>query len=53
VEAVADIGQPDVMVIDVAAMGADWRQEVQTEVIERIPAAMADACGLDQPAPAW
>ncbi|MBP2328492.1 phenylpyruvate tautomerase PptA (4-oxalocrotonate tautomerase family) [Kibdelosporangium banguiense] len=49
----ADIGQPDVMVVDVAVMDADWRQDVRTEVIERILAALAHACGLDRPAPAW
>jgi phenylpyruvate tautomerase PptA (4-oxalocrotonate tautomerase family) len=49
----AEIGQPDVMVIDVAVMDADWRQEVRNEVIERILAAMADACGLEKPAPSW
>lgn len=49
----ADIGQPDVMVIDIAVMDADWRQDVRTEAIERILAAMAEACGLDKPSPAW
>ncbi|MFD3354463.1 tautomerase family protein [Streptomyces fradiae] len=49
-----DAGQEaDVMVIDVAVMDGDWRQEVRTEVIERLLAAMADACGLAEPAPAW
>jgi phenylpyruvate tautomerase PptA (4-oxalocrotonate tautomerase family) len=48
----ADTGL-DVMVIDVAVMDADWRQEVRTQVIERVLAAMADACGLEKPAPAW
>jgi phenylpyruvate tautomerase PptA (4-oxalocrotonate tautomerase family) len=43
----------DVMVIDVAVMDADWRQEVRTEVIERVLAAMAAACGLEKPSPAW
>jgi phenylpyruvate tautomerase PptA (4-oxalocrotonate tautomerase family) len=43
----------DVMVIDVAVMEGDWRQEVRTAVIERILAATADACGLAQPSPAW
>ncbi|MER5507536.1 tautomerase enzyme [Streptomyces sp. NPDC002766] len=43
----------DVMVIDVAVMDGDWRQEVRTAVIERILAAMADACGLAQPSSAW
>ncbi|MDX3187816.1 tautomerase enzyme [Streptomyces sp. MN03-5084-2B] len=50
----ADAGpEPDVMVIDVAVMDADWRQEVRTQVIERVLAAMADACGLTEPSPAW
>jgi phenylpyruvate tautomerase PptA (4-oxalocrotonate tautomerase family) len=50
----ADAGpELDVMVIDVAVMDADWRQEVRTHVIERVLAAMADACGLDKPSPAW
>lgn len=34
-------------------MDADWRQEVRTQVVERVLAAMTDACGLDKPAPAW
>ncbi|WP_112268180.1 tautomerase family protein [Lentzea terrae] len=49
----ADVPGLDVMVIDVAVMDADWRQEVRTQVVERVLAALADACGLDQPAPAW
>jgi len=50
----ADLGpDPDVMVIDVTLMDGDWRQDVRTEVIERVLAAMADACGLAEPAPAW
>ncbi|MFF4352576.1 4-oxalocrotonate tautomerase family protein [Streptomyces sp. NPDC001530] len=50
----ADIGpDADVMVIDVAVMDGDWRQEVRTAVIERILAALAGACGLPQPAPTW
>ncbi|WP_406451910.1 tautomerase enzyme [Streptomyces sp. NBC_01622] len=43
----------DVMVIDVAVMDGDWRREVRAEVIERILAAMAEACGLPEPSPAW
>lgn len=43
----------DAMVIDIAVMDGDWRQEVRTEVIERILAAMAGALGLDAPSPAW
>jgi phenylpyruvate tautomerase PptA (4-oxalocrotonate tautomerase family) len=50
----ADAGPDlDVMVIDMAVMAGDWRQEVRAEVIERVLAAMADACGLAKPSPAW
>ncbi|MGW7402907.1 tautomerase enzyme [Streptomyces sp. NPDC054833] len=43
----------DVTVIDVAVMDGDWRQEVRAEVIERVLAAMARACGLEEPPPTW
>ncbi|MCP9211427.1 tautomerase family protein [Streptomyces sp. NEAU-Y11] len=43
----------DVMVIDVAVMDGDWHQAVRAQVIERVLAAMADACGLAEPSPAW
>ncbi|WP_432031811.1 tautomerase family protein [Streptomyces antibioticus] len=50
----ADAGpDPDVMVIDVAVMDGDWRQEVRAEAVERVLSAMAEACGLPEPAPAW
>nr|WSZ98178.1 tautomerase enzyme [Streptomyces sp. NBC_00857] len=50
----ADIGpDADVMVIDVAVMDGDWRQEVRTAVIERVLAVLADACGLAKPSPTW
>ncbi|MFI7299586.1 hypothetical protein [Streptomyces sp. NPDC050121] len=50
----ADAGpDADVMVIDVAVMDGDWRQEVRTQVMERLLAAMADACELAEPSPAW
>ncbi|MFF7884137.1 4-oxalocrotonate tautomerase family protein [Streptomyces sp. NPDC020794] len=50
----ADIGQElDVMLVDVAVMDGDWRPEVRAEVIERLLAALADACGLPAPSPAW
>lgn len=50
----SDAGQgPDVMVIDVTVMDGDWRREVRAEVIERILAALAEACGLPEPPPAW
>ncbi|MEU0192410.1 tautomerase enzyme [Streptomyces afghaniensis] len=43
----------DVMVIDLAVMDAAWQPEVRVEVIERVLAALAAACGLEKPAPAW
>ncbi|MFI7410915.1 4-oxalocrotonate tautomerase family protein [Streptomyces sp. NPDC049627] len=50
----ADAGQElDVMVIDVAVMDAAWRSEVRAEVIERVLAALATACGMERPSPAW
>ncbi|MFI6495027.1 4-oxalocrotonate tautomerase family protein [Streptomyces sp. NPDC050564] len=50
----ADAGpDADAMVIDVTVMDGDWCQEVRTEVIKRVLAAMADACGLAQPSPTW
>jgi len=50
----ADTPQPaDAMVIDVAVMDADWNREVRATVIERVLAAMTEACGLDAPSPAW
>lgn len=50
----SDIGpEADAMVIDVAVMDGDWRQEVRAAAIERILAAMADACGLAKPAATW
>jgi phenylpyruvate tautomerase PptA (4-oxalocrotonate tautomerase family) len=50
----ADAGpELDVMVIDLAVMDAAWQPEVRAEVIERVLAALAAACGLEKPAPAW
>ncbi|MFE0257773.1 4-oxalocrotonate tautomerase family protein [Streptomyces sp. NPDC059010] len=43
----------DVMVIDLAVMDAAWQPEVRAEVIERVLGALAAACGLEKPAPAW
>ncbi|MFI6737597.1 4-oxalocrotonate tautomerase family protein [Nonomuraea sp. NPDC050451] len=45
--------EQDVMVIDVVVMDADWRREVRAEAVERILAALAEACGLPAPSPAW
>lgn len=50
----ADAGpDADAMVIDVTVMDGDWRQEVRGEVLTRVLAAMADACGVAEPSPAW
>ncbi|MEU2915176.1 tautomerase family protein [Streptomyces massasporeus] len=50
----ADAGpDADAMVIDVTVMDGDWRRDVRTEVIERVLAALADACDLPEPSPAW
>jgi phenylpyruvate tautomerase PptA (4-oxalocrotonate tautomerase family) len=45
--------QPDVMSLDVAVMDAAWPQPVREEVIRNVLAAMAEACGLKEPAPGW
>ncbi|MEV0219185.1 tautomerase enzyme [Streptomyces sp. NPDC050704] len=43
----------DVMVIDIAVMDAAWQPNVRAQVIERVLAALAAACGLAKPSPAW
>ena len=43
----------DLMVIDVAVMDADWARPTRADVIQRILAAMTEACGLVTPSPAW
>ncbi|MEU0878133.1 hypothetical protein ABZ345_06010 [Lentzea sp. NPDC005914] len=43
----------DRVLIDVAVMDANWREEVRAEVIRRVLAAMADSCGLQKPSPSW
>ncbi|MEY9993365.1 hypothetical protein ABIE67_005397 [Streptomyces sp. V4I8] len=43
----------DVMVIDLAVMDVAWQPDVRAEVIERVPAALAAACGTERPSPAW
>jgi len=50
----ADVPEPaDLMFIDVAVMDADWDRPTRADVIQRILAAMTDACGLAEPSPAW
>ncbi|GAA2598227.1 MULTISPECIES: tautomerase family protein [Streptomyces] len=43
----------DVMVIDIAVMDAAWQPDVRAQVIERVLAALAAACGLEKPSPTW
>ncbi|MFD0360218.1 4-oxalocrotonate tautomerase family protein [Nocardia sp. GCM10030253] len=43
----------DALVVDIAVMDGDWRQEVRTQVIERILAALTAAAGSTAPAPTW
>ena len=43
----------DVMVIDVVAMDCCWTREDRAAVIRNIHAALADACGMTAPSPAW
>jgi phenylpyruvate tautomerase PptA (4-oxalocrotonate tautomerase family) len=43
----------DVMVIDIAVMDAAWQPDVRAQVIERVLAVLAAACGLEKPSPAW
>ncbi|MEU9668440.1 tautomerase enzyme [Streptomyces bobili] len=50
----SDAGQElDVMVIDIAVMDAAWQADVRAQVIEGALAALAAACGLEKPSPAW
>ena len=43
----------DVATIDICVMDAAWPKEVRQQVIENVLAAMAQACGMDKPSPAW
>jgi hypothetical protein len=44
---------PDVATIDICVMDAAWPKPVRKQVIENVLAAMAQACGLNEPSPAW
>jgi hypothetical protein len=44
---------PDVATIDICVMDAAWPKEVRKQVTVNVLAAMAKACGLDRPSPAW
>lgn len=43
----------DVMVIDIAVMDAAWQPDVRAQAIGRVLAALAAACGLEEPSPTW
>lgn len=45
--------RPDVMTVNIAVMDAAWPAEVRADVLKRVLAALADACGMPQPSPAW
>jgi phenylpyruvate tautomerase PptA (4-oxalocrotonate tautomerase family) len=50
----ADMPEPvDLIYIDIAVMDADWGRGTRGDVIERILAAMTEACGLAERSPAW
>lgn len=44
---------PDVATIDICVMDAAWPKDVRKQVIENVLAAMAKACGMTEPSPAW
>ena len=44
---------PDVATIDICVMDAAWPKDVRKQVTVNVLAAMAKACGLEKPSPAW
>ena len=44
---------PDVATIDICVMDAAWPEQVRKQVTENVLSAMAKACGMDKPSPAW
>lgn len=44
---------PDVAAFDICVMDAAWPTAVRKQVTENVLAAMAKACGMDQPSPSW
>jgi phenylpyruvate tautomerase PptA (4-oxalocrotonate tautomerase family) len=43
----------DVMVVDVVVMDCCWTRDDRATVIRNILRALADACGMKEPAPSW
>lgn len=43
----------DILLVDVAVMDGDWPKPVRAEVIRRIFAALAEACGVERAASGW
>jgi hypothetical protein len=43
----------DVILLDVAAMDCCWTREDRSSVIRNLLAALADACEMEAPSPAW
>src|SRR3569833_4290210 len=43
----------DVMTVNIAVMNAAWPAELRAEVIRDVLARLADACGMQAPAPTW
>ena len=44
---------PDVATFDICVMDAAWPEQVRKQVTENVLSAMAKACGMDKPSPAW
>jgi phenylpyruvate tautomerase PptA (4-oxalocrotonate tautomerase family) len=44
---------PDVATIDICVMDAAWPTSVRKQVTENVLTAMAKACGMETPSPAW
>lgn len=43
----------DIITVRIAVMNAAWPAEVRAEVIRNVLARLAEACGLQTPAPTW
>jgi phenylpyruvate tautomerase PptA (4-oxalocrotonate tautomerase family) len=44
---------PDVATVDICVMDAAWPPAVRKQVTENVLAALAKACGMAEPSPAW